>query len=312
VLLAACDGGGGSSAPTQLEPAERTLQGTAAIGAAIANGQVNLLCATGPGLQATTKTDGNWQVTLGDHTFPCSVRVSGGNAIVSLHSHVTDLAQTNITPITDLILAYATGLTPTEWFSNRSAVSQEDLDKATDDVLKAFRTAGYNVPDGSPYTTPFKIGDEWDTLLDTLGESMETSDAYEALLTQFAAGNLDALPGPNDDEDPEAPSEVKILIEYAGTYNVANGAEHTRGTIIIGQDGSVDFDEGVSFKPSQINAIYDRRMVEHDRRVQVNYDANDSGEVISVYLDSSNIVTEILYRYRTEGISRQVPVTRAH
>lgn len=311
-LLTACGGDDNTPAPGQT----RTLSGTAAIGAPIVGGAVEVLCATGPSLNASTDADGNWQVSLGSHTFPCSARVQNGQPSVTLHSHASgDSAQLNITPLTDLILAYATGQTPTAWFENRSDVSQAALNDATDRVLAAFAAAGYSVPEGNPFTTAFEIGDAWDQLLDALGEGLVgASLTLEDLLTSFADGELSALPAVEED-DLEVPIAAAALLDYVGTYTVTGGQGHQRGTIIIDESGTVDFDTGIVYSASQIVAVYDRRMLDYSpenniKRLHINYGADDSGPSIQIYLDASGAVEEMRYSNREgENIYVRVPVS---
>lgn len=114
----------------------------------------------------------------------------------------------------------------------------------------------------------------------------------------------------DEEHDPEAPSNVDVLTEYAGTYTVLRAAtgqppyctscfdgnrEHERGTITIHTSGAIDFDTGISFKAGDIIAIYDRKMVGHDRRIAVNYGQSDSEERIRVYLDEALEVVEIIH-----------------
>lgn len=120
------------------------------------------------------------------------------------------------------------------------------------------------------------------------------------------------------EDDIEEPSELQLLIDYAGTYEVACTAvepsargtatrDHVRGTVIIGGDGSIDFDSGAefSFTAGDIGALFDRTMLEGDiRRVVVNYDEDDSGRQITLYLNDALAVTEIRYQDGLGGITR--------
>lgn len=54
--------------------------------------------------------------------------------------------------------------------------------------------------------------------------------------------------------------DVSLITPHAGTYNVAavgNGT-HDRMTVVIGTDGSIDFDTNVSFSPTDYQLISDR------------------------------------------------------
>ena len=57
----------------------------------------------------------------------------------------------------------------------------------------------------------------------------------------------------------EAPVGACIVAAFAGTYEVvATTGEHARGTVILGADGSVDYDTDLSFVEADYDGIYDR------------------------------------------------------
>ncbi len=124
-----------------------------------------------------------------------------------------------------------------------------------------------------------------------------------------------------DTTDIEAPASCDLLLPYAGTFTVTgeatediqrgfNTGSHTRGTVIVGDDLGIDFDEGIAFAPSDIVVCYDRTTQDFDRRVQVSYGADDNGPVINLYLDASLAVTEIQYRHNDASENVRVLVTR--
>ncbi len=115
----------------------------------------------------------------------------------------------------------------------------------------------------------------------------------------------------NNENNSEGPSELSIVIPFAGTYNVINDTEslHSRGTITIGSDGSVDFDTDISFSAADAQAVYDR--IECCHRIQISYGADDDGEVINLYLnDTDDAVTSIQFRHRTATIDTTVEVEK--
>lgn len=124
---------------------------------------------------------------------------------------------------------------------------------------------------------------------------------------------------------PEAPANINVLTAFAGTYTVSGTAtehtadrgtatrNHARGTITIHSNGTVDYDTGISFAAAQINAIYDRRNIcdfppEANRaacRVHVNYDADDTGRKLEIFLDlDKTSVKEIRYQNGQGEITR--------
>jgi hypothetical protein len=137
-------------------------------------------------------------------------------------------------------------------------------------------------------------------------------------------GNTDT--GNNNNNQNELPSNLNVLTNLAGSYEVkstatnynnSRGTEnqaHQRKTIIIGTNGDVDFDTGLNLDASKIQAIYDRRnlcdmephFAIHDCRVHVNYGTDDSGEKLEIYLDPTDkTVIEIRYQ---DGLGK---ITRA-
>lgn len=59
---------------------------------------------------------------------------------------------------------------------------------------------------------------------------------------------------------PDVAAELALIIALQGTYTVqsVNGGTHSRGSFIINADGSIDFDSGLSFSPSDYALISDR------------------------------------------------------
>ncbi|KMT65163.1 hypothetical protein [Catenovulum maritimum] len=101
-----------------------------------------------------------------------------------------------------------------------------------------------------------------------------------------------------------------LVIKYAGTYNVvASSGTHTRGTVTIGTDLTVDFDTGVAFTEDDIEIIYDRTFVDGEPRVQISYGADDDADVINIYLNTElTAVIQIQYRNRNQSIDVRADV----
>jgi hypothetical protein len=299
-----------------------TVGGRAAIGAALAGATVDIKCIQGSA-QATTSSTGGFSAIVNAGVAPCALRVSSG--ALRLHGYMAAANGTaNLTPLTDLIVARAAGQLPAAWFDGASvALDTAALDAARTTVLNALAASGAVLPFGNPLDFPFVIGDAWDRVLDRLVAAIAAAagqptltglaalDAgYANVLAGVVAGTAGALPP----LDPEAPSNIDVLTAYAGTYSVTGAATgnpqrgastgaHQRGTVTIGSDGGVDFDTGTAFTAVQARTVFDRRNQDFDRRVQVSYDADDSGRVINVYLDAQGQVTEIQYRHSNAGIN---------
>ena len=237
MLLVACGGGGGNGnpgdaggnggggggggggngdggTPPPVLPAPLVMRGTAAVGAPVAGGAIAVQCAAGAGLNATTATDGSWSVQTSGQTFPCLVKVSGGNLDPvrypqGLHSFAQSATNTNVTPLTDLIVAAAVGGKPAEWLAAHSgdlaqalASAAAELPQASASLLAALKDAGYAVGSGDPFDTPFNpaAGDPYDDLLEAVGAALADAGlSHDDLLASAADGNTGAvLPGADE------------------------------------------------------------------------------------------------------------------
>jgi len=142
-LLAAC-GGGGSDSSTPADggtttPTALTISGTAATGAAIAGGKIDVKCAAGTGT-ATTIADGSYTVTISGGTLPCVMHVTASD--VDLYSLAEggsgNAVRANITPLSQLVAAEVVGGNPANLFANFDASAQTLLTAAN--VAKAITT----------------------------------------------------------------------------------------------------------------------------------------------------------------------------
>ena len=257
LLLSGCGSSSGSSSsdtqPTPGNPTTpeapvttQTVSGTAAIGAAITDGTVTAVCSDGSSFteSVTTDANGNWSGEVANGAMPCALQVTGGNPPVTLHSYVAAPGTVNITPLTDLIMASATGENPADWFANFDGAAV-DTSTASTDLLNSFASKGFNIPaTGNPMTTPFAAdGSGWDGLLDDIGEAIENDTAladYDALVTLVKDGNLANLPAP-------PPAE---MFSISGTISGATGTVIWE-TLVAGsivQDGE-DTNGDVTFSP---------------------------------------------------------------
>lgn len=215
LVLSGCGGsGGGSKSPT--------LSGTAAVGAAIVSGTVMARCSDSSSFTeaVTTDANGRWSGTLTSGVLPCALRVSGGSPAVTLHSYASSAGTVNITPLTDLTLALATGQNPADWFNSFDGTPL-DLSAATGELLDALTDAGFSVPStGNPFATVFAAnGSGWDGLLDDLQQAIEDDPAlanYDALLALVKDGNLTSVPA--------APVPVANMFSIAGSISGATGS----------------------------------------------------------------------------------------
>lgn len=187
LALVAC-GGGGNDDPQ--------LSGTAAIGAPVAGATVQARCA-GSGstlLESITSANGTWQINAAGQSLPCAVRVSGGNLAAgqALHSVALDFSNVNITPLTDLMVANATGKLPATWWGSTGPTDVASLTAANvEKALGQLRTA-LNLPalqTLDPRTAAFKAApkDKVDDILEALQSALATAGlSYSALLNEAA------------------------------------------------------------------------------------------------------------------------------
>ncbi|BCM01773.1 hypothetical protein [Ralstonia pseudosolanacearum] len=191
-VLTACGGGGdGSSATSNDGPVTNATTGVAAIGAPIIGGSVMLKCASGATASATTASDGTWSASLKTSDYPCAARVVGGqangkNLASALHSVAAAPGTTNITPLTDIIVAVLGKQDPDAWFNGAkngdlsSAITSNNLNGALGKLKTALATlpGQLQLPDGfNPINSTFKAakGDAGDKLLETYGASLTAS-----------------------------------------------------------------------------------------------------------------------------------------
>lgn len=146
--LVACGGGGGggsdtASVPTATVPT--SLKGTAAVGSPIVGATVVVKCAKGLTLTSpATDSDGSWSVVVRDQTFPCAVQLTGGTIdgvqnIVQYHSIALGTGTANITPLTDLMVAFASKRSvPSDWFNGLSSASWSGINANVMDASLAI------------------------------------------------------------------------------------------------------------------------------------------------------------------------------
>ncbi|ESP93703.1 MULTISPECIES: hypothetical protein [Pseudoalteromonas] len=95
---------------------------------------------------------------------------------------------------------------------------------------------------------------------------------------------------------------LELVTVFANTYAVT-GEGHSRNTVIIESDGTIDFDSGVSFAPSMIVEIFDRKSIENEPRIQINYGSDDDGPVIMLFLnEDQQSIKMIQHRNNGENI----------
>ncbi|WP_137927014.1 hypothetical protein [Cupriavidus sp. 2SB] len=131
-VLSACGGGGDGGSTTggstTTTPQAMTISGTAAIGAALPQAKVQVICAQGTG-SAVTNSDGTFKISIANAVRPCVLSTQGPDGSV-LHSVVEAgtgaNVVANVTPLTELITA-ALAQGSTETFAKFDSVAQGRL-----------------------------------------------------------------------------------------------------------------------------------------------------------------------------------------
>lgn len=198
--LVACGGGGDEDSAA---PSPPRLSGTAAVGSPIVGATVTVHCAGGGVLTSqTTKSDGSWSVVVNGQSFPCAAQLNGGTIdgvqnAVQLHSLALSVGTMNVTPLTDLMVAFATNRTiPGEWFdgltSNSFSVVNATSVKAALAVLVDTLHMTQLGTTYHPMTTAFNPapGSVLDDTLSALGTALrDVGMSYADLRTLVATPN---------------------------------------------------------------------------------------------------------------------------
>ncbi|MFY7863956.1 hypothetical protein [Roseateles sp.] len=126
--MVACGGGGGGLSPYEA-PMTMSISGSAfnLSGAAIASAPVNVKCA-GAKASGTTAADGSFSIPVAGGALPCmlQVQLADGSTLYSMNDGSgVGGARANITPLTDMVVAKALGVsnTPAAAFASYAPVA---------------------------------------------------------------------------------------------------------------------------------------------------------------------------------------------
>lgn len=203
LALTACGGGGGGDVAAT--PGKVTTSGVAAIGAPVADGQVEFKCASGARSSATTAADGSFSVELLESDYPCVLSLTGGNAngkplASSLHSATRSAGTANITPLTDLIVANLIAQRPAKWLATATpadlsaSITEEKLAQALEGLIAALASLPGEpaLPaEFHPISSRFVAapGDAADDLLESYDRALEAADlSHISAVARVAAG----------------------------------------------------------------------------------------------------------------------------
>lgn len=192
LAIASCGSGDGTSG---------NITGVAATGNAISGGIVTLKCAGGLGsATTTTNADGSYSFAVRNITLPCLTEVSftdSNSNAYTLHSYVSDTGTSNITPLTDLLLAALFLDQPADIFDEGNFRKFTDAEKAA--ALTAVKTSlqayGINLPadldpirDSLIAKTATQGGNEHDQILDAMGLQLSLQGTQSVNITLQMGG----------------------------------------------------------------------------------------------------------------------------
>lgn len=238
-LLSACGGGGDSGTPATggtdtPTAAALTLSGTAATGAAIAGGAIDVKCASGSGT-TTTNADGTYSISITGAALPCVLHVTGGGTeLYSLaEAGSASAVHANITPLSQLIAAQVAGGDPAALFANFDTSAQTRLTASNVAAAITSVTAALSGAIDLTGVDPLK-----DTLVaasaGTTGNALDQKlDALKAALA--AAGiTLADVTTALVASGPDSPAPIKTLLQpvvsscaglRSGSYRALNANE---------------------------------------------------------------------------------------
>ncbi len=199
--LAACGGDGGSSSGST-PPVEPTLtvSGTAATGAVISGGAVEAVCAAGTGT-ATTSATGTYSIVITNGSLPCALRVTTSDGSL-LHSAAAGdagatSATANLSPLTELVIAQAIGVSPATFFdefaARQASLTPASLADAVAAVEATLATVGIDLASANPLSGALAAGNTQDQLIDALQVKLaDTGTSLAALVDTVAITSTSA------------------------------------------------------------------------------------------------------------------------
>lgn len=147
LVAAVLSGCGGAEGFSQRED-RITISGTVAVGRALAGGTVTARCVNGTGGRTKTESDGTYTLDIVGATLPCVLEATpSANRLNFYRSLLPGTGLRNgdfvahISPLTELLVAMATGLEPglfVSTYNSGIAPSEEAVSQAIDDLRELF------------------------------------------------------------------------------------------------------------------------------------------------------------------------------
>ncbi|TXI10979.1 MAG: hypothetical protein E6Q76_03130 [Rhizobium sp.] len=202
--LGACNGHvdtGSSSSST-------TLHGTAATGAAVSGGTIDLKCLNSSSSYTTTsQADGSYSIDVSD--TPCVIRLTYGSPAQTLYSLATAAGVTDISPFTDLVFTALAQETPDAAYNafpgNASSFTSSALAAAIDLVKRRLNNLGVDASSLDLLHQSFSpvSGDPYDDKLETLKSDLQAQS--------LALSNLEDDVAHGRDQPASVPVQTPVL-----------------------------------------------------------------------------------------------------
>jgi hypothetical protein len=298
-LLIGCGGSNDSTTDDVDSQVNEVVNGTAAIGEAIAGGSVTAKCSDGSGFLSPVLTDskGDFSGAVAEGALPCAIKVVSQDGSIILHSLALEAGITNITPITDMIIALASSEMPEDWFASDSIeYVLSSLEDATRTVLSSLKDAGFELPSENfdPFNHAFEINDPSDRLLDSIQVAIAGNaniDNYEDLLELISDGNISQFPLLPEIED-NSGEEEQTNTDTSDSASSCFVGIHETGTIINTVEEVKSYIDG-----AQVSTVT----------------SHTSNEIIQGFENSDQMITDFFSEtYDSNGVLSLTMETRAY
>ncbi|MFT3819061.1 MAG: hypothetical protein QM750_15705 [Rubrivivax sp.] len=277
--LAACGGGGGDDSGGSTSTL--ALTGTAATSAAAANVPAEAKCRGGNG-SGTTQADGSFSLTLpAGAALPCMLKVTvASDALHSLATGSGSSARANVTSVTELVVAQATGMQPEsvhQAFTGANAPSDSTLGAAKTAAAATLAAGGVDLSTSGDVISGALVAaggsasaNAYGQTLAALGSKLDGSGTTLAALTSATASASPAASTATLNSAASLPAELLLKPKAAncaslrsGSYRIielnqpgAGGGQNGFATDTITIDATAlkgtDKDGSFSFTPAEL------------------------------------------------------------
>ena len=199
LLLTAC---GGNDSDQQINNTTTEqfspLSGSALAEVSLSGAEVKAICRNGSGFNSTVKVNekGLWQGQVKSSDLPCRLEVTKDGT--AFHGYAAKSGNYNISPFTDLVIAYATSQMPGSWFTNGTEIDESRMGNAEKDILQTLIEKGYTLsPDLKIMTNTTEYQGSIHSQIHRFMQSIEARVVQNTLpdvLIVVKDGNLNQIP----------------------------------------------------------------------------------------------------------------------